>query len=123
VARYMDSISTFLKQKGPDIYNYIIGYNCFNSFSSFSAQQKASLKRYILKYIVAQISGSSIFVTERGMDLKFFEFFVNNSINIRVTVWHEVDFEERVDLGEGWIKMSVVTFGGYYCRRLFPGCL
>jgi hypothetical protein len=35
---------------------------------------------------------------------------MNNGINIRVTVWHTVDFEERVDLGDGWTIMPVVSF-------------
>jgi len=35
---------------------------------------------------------------------------MNNGINIRVTGWHTVDFDERVDIGDGWNIILGVSF-------------
>ena len=34
---------------------------------------------------------------------------MNKGINIRLSVWHTVDFEEKLDLGEGSIIMLGVS--------------
>jgi hypothetical protein len=35
---------------------------------------------------------------------------MNNGIFIRLSEWHTVDLEEKIDLGEGSIIMQVVSF-------------
>jgi len=92
---------------------------CNFFFSCSGLAKSVSKVLYVYKYTVPQISISSDFVTESGMDLFYFQLFINNGTDMWVRGWHTADRGEgrpwrMLDHNAGCSNLMGNSVGDYF---------